>query len=47
MVEWFQNNFEDPAHNTPRDEGEYVFIWGSPTRMKGRKTLLATSSLRS
>jgi len=30
MVEWFWKNFEDPAENTPWDEGEYVYIWGSP-----------------
>jgi hypothetical protein len=30
MVEWFYANFEDPAHNTPWDEGEYVYIWGGP-----------------
>jgi hypothetical protein len=30
MVEWFFNNFEDPVHRTPHDEGEYVWIWGGP-----------------
>jgi hypothetical protein len=30
MVEWFWENFEDPVHHTPHDEGEYVFIWGGP-----------------
>ena len=30
MVQWFWVNFEDPAHETPWDEGEYVFIWGGP-----------------
>jgi hypothetical protein len=30
MVLWFFQNFEDPAHNTPWDEGECVFIWGGP-----------------
>jgi hypothetical protein len=30
MVQWFFRNFEDPAQNTPWDEGEYVFIWGGP-----------------
>jgi hypothetical protein len=29
MVEWFRDNFEDPAHNTPYDGG-YVYIWGGP-----------------
>ena len=31
MVEWFFNNFEDPAENTPCDGGEYVYIWGDPS----------------
>jgi hypothetical protein len=30
MVEWFWENFEDPAEPTPHDEGEYVYIWGGP-----------------
>src|SRR4051812_5754146 len=30
MVEWFRQNFEDPANSTPYDEGEYVYIWGGP-----------------
>ena len=30
MKEWFFENFEDPAHSTPWDEGEYVYIWGGP-----------------
>jgi hypothetical protein len=30
IVEWFFHNFEDPADNTPCDEGEYVWIWGGP-----------------
>ncbi|NVK20143.1 MAG: hypothetical protein HWE30_15705 [Methylocystaceae bacterium] len=30
LVEWFFENFEDPAHSTPRDEGEFVYIWGGP-----------------
>jgi|SRR6516162_4533382 len=30
MVDWFLTNFENPAENTPWDEGEYVFIWGGP-----------------
>jgi hypothetical protein len=30
MVEWFFTNFEDPAEETPHDEGEYVYIWGGP-----------------
>ena len=28
--EWFGENFEDPAHNTPRDSGEFVYVWGGP-----------------
>lgn len=27
---WFFHNFEDPVHETPWDEGEYVYIWGGP-----------------
>jgi hypothetical protein len=32
MREWFLQNFEDPAENTPYDSGEggYQFIWGGP-----------------
>jgi hypothetical protein len=30
MVEWFFSNFEDPVENTPRDEGDWVWIWGGP-----------------
>jgi len=29
MVEWFRQNFEDPAESTPY-EGGYVYIWGGP-----------------
>lgn len=29
MVGWFQENFEDPAMETPY-EGEYIYIWGGP-----------------
>jgi hypothetical protein len=29
MREWFFENFEDPANNTPY-EGEYIYIWGGP-----------------
>jgi hypothetical protein len=29
MVEWFFDNFEDPANSTPY-EGEYIYIWGGP-----------------
>jgi hypothetical protein len=27
---WFLTNFEDPVHETPRDDGSYVYIWGGP-----------------
>jgi hypothetical protein len=27
---WFHRNFEDPANETPRDDGEYIYIWGGP-----------------
>jgi hypothetical protein len=30
MVQWFFENFEDPADHTPWDEGAYVYIWGGP-----------------
>ena len=30
MVGWFFANFEDPAENTPWNDGEYVFICGGP-----------------
>jgi hypothetical protein len=30
MAEWFLTNFENPAENTPWDEGAYVYIWGGP-----------------
>jgi hypothetical protein len=29
MVEWFAENFDDPAQETPY-EGEYIYIWGGP-----------------
>ncbi len=28
--EWFLDNFEDPAEHTPRDDGDFVYIWGGP-----------------
>ena len=31
MADWFLSNFEDPVENTPRDDGEWVYIWGEPT----------------
>jgi hypothetical protein len=32
MVEWFGDNFEDPAQETPYEsaEGGYIYIWGGP-----------------
>ncbi|MCE4223631.1 hypothetical protein HCU64_07705 [Methylobacterium sp. C25] len=32
IVEWFGQNFEDPAHSTPynSEEGGYLYIWGGP-----------------
>src|ERR1700733_8633868 len=30
MFEWFSQNFEDPVNETPRMDGEYIYIWGGP-----------------
>lgn len=30
MVQWFHQNYEDPSNETPRDSGEFVYIWGGP-----------------
>lgn len=32
MLEWFSDNYEDPAENTPHEsaEGGYQYIWGGP-----------------
>lgn len=32
MVEWFEEHFEDPQNETPRnsEEGVYVYLWGGP-----------------
>ena len=30
MLYWFHSNFEDPTNETPRDNGEFVYIWGGP-----------------
>jgi len=32
MVEWFYQNYEDPANSTPYEsaEGGYQYIWGGP-----------------
>jgi Holliday junction resolvase len=30
MVDWFMDNYEDPANGVPWDEGEYVYVLGGP-----------------
>jgi hypothetical protein len=30
MVQWFFENYEDPANKTPRLDNEFHFIWGGP-----------------
>jgi hypothetical protein len=30
IVDWFLCNYEDPARNCPRDDGDWVWIWGGP-----------------
>lgn len=30
MTRWFRTYFEDPVHEMPHDEGEYVYVWGGP-----------------
>lgn len=30
MIQWFHENFEDPSNSTPRDDGEFIWIWGGP-----------------
>ena len=32
MIEWFHQNYEDPAESTPYEsaEGGYIWIWGGP-----------------
>jgi hypothetical protein len=30
MSNWYLAHYEDPSENTPRDSGEWVFIWGEP-----------------
>lgn len=30
MVDWFFDNFEDPANETPRPDGDFEYIWGGP-----------------
>jgi hypothetical protein len=30
MTRWFYTNFESPECNMPREDGEFVFVWGGP-----------------
>lgn len=30
MYEWFHTHFEDPSNETPRAEGEFIYVWGGP-----------------
>ena len=30
MSEWFLVNFEDSVHSTPRNDGEFIYLWGGP-----------------
>jgi hypothetical protein len=30
IKEWFLRNYERPEHETPRPDGEYLYIWGGP-----------------
>jgi hypothetical protein len=30
IKEWFLSNYEDPAQSTPRNDGEFLYIWGGP-----------------
>lgn len=30
MKAWFLSNYESPSDSLPRDEGEYIYIWGGP-----------------
>ena len=30
IKDWFLSNFEDPAQSTPRNDGEFLYIWGGP-----------------
>jgi hypothetical protein len=30
MEAWFRERFEDPSNETPRPEGEFLFVWGGP-----------------
>ena len=30
MQSWFESRYEDPSNETPRDDGEFIYIWGGP-----------------
>ena len=30
MKHWFETYYEDPAHRTPREDKEFIYIWGGP-----------------
>jgi len=30
MTSWFRHHYEDPSNETPRDEGEFIYVWGGP-----------------
>lgn len=30
MQHWFETYYEDPTNETPRDDGEFLYIWGGP-----------------
>ena len=30
MIDWFTYHYESVEENTPRDSGEWVYIWGDP-----------------
>ena len=30
MRKWFETYYEDPSQNTPREDGEFLYIWGGP-----------------
>lgn len=30
LAEWFLDNYKDPVHGVPYDDGEYVYVYGGP-----------------
>jgi hypothetical protein len=30
LIGWFLENYERPEGRTPRDDGDWVWIWGGP-----------------